>query len=92
MASLLQAGLASDLESAYTQAIRLNDELFTSDQAALQAKRDAEKRDTANRAAKAARGAAVSVRSSTPGVPAKTNAQDRRSMLAEQFDSMTDRL
>jgi len=92
MASLLQAGLASDLESAYTQAIRLNDELFTSDQAALQAKRDAEKRDTANRAAKAARGAAVSVRSSTPGVAAKTNAQDRRSMLAEQFDNMTDRL
>lgn len=92
MASLLQAGLASDLESAYTQAIRLNDELFTSEQAALQAKREADKRDTANRAAKAARGAAVSVRSSTPGVPAKTNAQDRRSMLAEQFDSMTDRL
>ena len=92
MASLLQAGLASDLEGAYTMAVRLNDELFASEQASLQGKQAAERRDTANRAAKAARGAAVSVRSSTPGVPAKTNAQDRRSMLAEQFDNMTDRL
>jgi len=92
MASLLQAGLASDLESAYTQAIRLNDELFTSEQSALQAKSEAERRGTANRAAKAARGAAVSVRGSTPGVAARTNAQDRRSMLVEQFDNMTDRL
>ena len=92
MASLLQAGLALDLEGAYTMAVRLNDELFASEQASIQGKQAAERRDTANRAAKAARGAAVSVRSSTPGVAAKTNAQDRRSMLAEQFDNMTDRL
>lgn len=92
MAKLLQAGLASTLEDAYTQAVRLNDELFTADQAATHAAFEAEKREKANRAAKAARGAAVSVRSSTPGVPATTKAQDRRSMLAEQFDSMTDRL
>ena len=92
MAKLLQVGLATTLDDAYTQAVRLNDELFTAEQTALQAKREAEKRETANRAAKAARGAAVSVRGSTPGVPATTKAQDRRSMLAEQFDSMTDRL
>ena len=92
MASLLHAGLALDLEGAYTMAVRLNDELFASEQASIQGKQAAERRDTANRAAKAARGAAVSVRSSTPGVAAKTNAQDRRSMLAEQFDNMTDRL
>ena len=92
MAKLLQAGLAETLEDAYTQAIRLNEELFTAEQTASQERIAAEKRDTANRAAKAARGAAVSVRGSTPGAQTKTNAQDRRTMLAEQFDSVTDRL
>lgn len=92
MSKLLQAGLASSLQDAYTQALRLNEELFTADQAALQAQRDAEKREAANRAAKVARGAAVSVRGSTPGAQAVSKAQDRRSMLAEQFDSLTDRL
>ena len=92
MAKLLQAGLAETLEDAYTQAIRLNEELFTAGQTASQERIAAQKRDTANRAAKAARGAAVSVRGSTPGAQAKTNAQDRRTMLAEQFDSVTDRL
>jgi hypothetical protein len=45
-----------------------------------------------NRAAKAARAAAVSVRSSTPGTNTASKAQDRRSLLAEQFDALSERL
>ena len=40
---------------------------------------------------KAAKSAAVSVRSSTPGAPAPTKAQDRRSFLEEQFNQLNER-
>jgi len=45
-----------------------------------------------DKAAKAARAAAVSVRSATPGSTGTTKAQDRRSMLREQIDGVSDRL
>ena len=92
MISLLQGGVATTLEEAYEKAIRLDDNLFSEIQQSQQAKLEIERRESANRAAKAAKAAAVSVRSSTPGVPTATKAQDRRSMLLEQFDGMNDRL
>lgn len=92
MIQLLQNGIVNTLEEAYEKAIRLDDNLFFEIQQSQQAKLETEKRDSANRAAKAAKAAAVSVRSSTPGVPTATKAQDRRSMLFEQFDGMNDRL
>ncbi len=92
MVQLLQSGVAETIEDAYKKAIRLNDELSGQISAAKQAETDAAKRDTANRAAKAAKAAAVSVKSSTPGNQATTKAQDRRSVLREQFDSMSERL
>lgn len=92
MIQLLQNGIVNTLEEAYEKAIRLDDNLFSEIQQSQQAKLEAERRDSANRAAKAAKAAAVSVRSSTPGVPTATKAQDRRSMLFEQFDGMNDRL
>ena len=91
MIQLLQSGVATTLEDAYAKATRLDENLFESMQQAQQAKSIGQKRTTANQAAKVARGAAVSVRSSTPGATAATKAQDRRAMLAEQFDSVTDR-
>jgi len=45
-----------------------------------------------NRAVKIARAAAVSVRGSTPGTNTAPKAQDRRSMLAEAFDGLADRV
>jgi hypothetical protein len=92
MIQLLQSGLATDLQDAYDKAVRFDPALFEQVQQAQQAKAAAEKSAQLNRAAKAARAAAVSVRSSTPGTNTAPKAQDRRSLLAEQFDSMTERL
>ena len=92
MIQLLQSGMATDLDDAYEKAIRLNPELFDAVQSGLQAQTDATKRAAANTAAKRARAAAVSVKGSTPGTVTNTKAQDRRSLLAEQFDNISDRL
>jgi hypothetical protein len=91
MIQLLQSGVAGTLEEAYEKAIRLNDDIFSQTQQRSQAEAAAQKSLSANRAAKAAKAAAVSVKSSTPGTKTTTNAQDRRSMLLEQFDSVNER-
>jgi len=91
MISLLQGCVATTLEEAYEKAIRLDDSVYSEIQKGRQAQEDAAKRNAANRAAKAAKAAAVSVRSSTPGGQPTTKAQDRRSMLFEQFDNMNER-
>ena len=92
MIQLLQSGVATDLQDAYEKAVRLDPNLFDVVQQSRQAEVDAQKRAAANKAAKSARAAAVSVKSSTPGAVTTTKAQDRRSLLAEQFDSMSERL
>jgi hypothetical protein len=91
MIQLLNSGVAKDLDDAYQKAIRLDNDLFTKQQQTLQGSSDAAKREQSNRAAKAARAAAVSVKSSTPGAQTSTKAQDRRSMLSEQFDNLNER-
>ena len=92
MISLLQSGVASTLEEAYEKALRLDDNLYQQVQQSQQAQVEAQQKVAANQAAKKARAAAVSVRSAAPGATTATKAQDRRSLLAEQFDSMADRL
>ena len=92
MIQLLQSGVAKDLDDAYQKAIRLDPNLFESVYASKQAELDTAKRSAANKAAKSARAAAVSVKGSTPGTVTNTKAQDRRALLAEQFDNMSDRL
>lgn len=89
MIQLLNSGVAKNLEDAYNKAVRLDEALFDKIQQSQQAKAEAAKRESANKAAKAAKAAAVSVRSSTPGVNSATKAQDRRSLLMEQFDNMS---
>jgi len=92
MISLLQSGVAATLEEAYEKAIRLDDNLYQQVQQSRQAQADNQQKVVANQAAKKARAAAVSVRSAAPGATTATKAQDRRSMLAEQFDNVADRL
>ena len=92
MIQLLQSGVATTLEDAYNKALRLDEELFARQQEAQQARLAAERKASADRAAKAARAAAVSVRSSTPGAPPPAKTADRRSLLAEQFDGLSERL
>ena len=91
MIQLLNSGVAQDLDDAYQKAIRLDNDLFTKHQQTSQGAADAAKREASNKAAKAARAAAVSVKSSTPGAATSTKAQDRRSLLMEQFDNMSER-
>ena len=91
MIQLLNSGMAQNLDDAYNKALRLDEALSGKLQQSQQAKTEAAKRESANKAAKSARAAAVSVKSSTPGVNTATKAQDRRSLLAEQIDSLNER-
>lgn len=92
MITLLQGGVAATLDDAYDKAVRLDPKLYEKVHAGTQAKQESDRRASKDMAAKAAKAAAVSVKSSTPGKTTTTNAQDRRSMLAEQFDSLSERL
>ena len=69
MAQLLEAGRAQDLKTAYTKAIRMNDELWQAEQERLtQAKAQAQLQEKAKAVAKA-KANTVSVRSATPTAP-----------------------
>lgn len=91
MIKLLQGEVADGIEDAYAKAIRLDPALYEKAEQSLQAAADAKKRADADKAAKAAKASAVSVRSSTPGAPPPPKAQDRRSMLEEQFSGLAER-
>lgn len=67
MADLLDRGLATDLDDAYTKALRLNDDVFGKWQAQQQANAERQKLEQANQAAKAAKAAAVSVKGAPTG-------------------------
>lgn len=83
MAQLLESGIVPDLETAYAKAVRLNDEVWQSEQAAKQAAQEAERQ----KAAVAARAKAVSTRTATPSGAVSAGAKDRRSILAEQLEA-----
>ena len=82
MAWMLQNNQAADLSEAYDKAKGKYDSYFSS--------RQAQERASIDKAAKAARSAAVSVKTSTPGVVA-SKGKDRRSLIAEQLDAVNDR-
>lgn len=91
MAQLLENGLANDLETAYAKAVRLNDEVWQTEQNRLlqQATNQATQ---AQRVAKA-KAAAVSPKSVTPNLSAQaTDKKDRRSLLAEQMGEIGSRV
>lgn len=92
MQRLLQAGLATDLDSAYSKALRLNDKLFQQTQAQQRTAAETQRRQEADKAAKAAKANAVSTRSATPGsVAAATSGapKGRRAALEESFEAAT---
>ena len=92
MIQLLQSGVAETLEDAYEKAIRLDSELFDKVQSARQAETVQRQAQVKDRAAKAARAAAVSVRGSTPGTNTAPKAHSRRAMLEEAFEESGTRL
>ena len=89
MAQLLESGLAPDLDTAYTKALRFSDEIWQAEQE-RQANANATQVAAKNAAAVAkAKAAVVSPKTTTPsGTATNTNAKDRRAALAEGFDSM----
>lgn len=90
MQQLLQAGLATDLDSAYSKALRLNDKLFEQSQATQREAAEKQRRIEADKAAKAAKANAVSTRSATPGTAANGVApKGRRAALEDAFDTMS---
>lgn len=93
MSQLLLGGKATSLQDAYDQAMEPWAPILSDAEAGRQAAAKAAERKAADDAAKAARAAAVQVRSSTPGRAATPpKAQDRRSMLAEQLDGVGERV
>ena len=89
MAGLLQSGLAQDLPSAYQKAIRMNDDLWQSQQEAQKAQQDTERQRQQAEAAKQARAKVVSVKSATPsGQAASGEAKGRREALREALSSV----
>lgn len=91
MAQLLENGLANDLETAYAKAVRLNDEVWQTEQNRLL--QNVTKQATqAQRVAKA-KAAAVSPKSVTPNSQGNQGgAKDRRSILAEQMGELGSRV
>lgn len=92
MQRLLQAGLATDLDSAYSKALRLNEPLFEKHLAQQRQASEQQRRTEADKAAKAAKANAVSTRSATPGsVAAATSGapKGRRAALEESFEAAT---
>ncbi len=91
MIQLLQSGVAETLDDAYEKAIRLDSQIFDTVQARKQAELTTASITAKNAAAKTAKAAAVSIKGSTPGTRTTTKAQDRRSVIAEQFDNLSER-
>jgi len=88
MAQLLESGVAQNPDEAYTKAVRLDDTVFTAEQA-RQASAGAAAQEAARQAAlKKAKNAGASVRSATPsGMTAAPTAKDRRGALASAFEA-----
>lgn len=85
-------GGATSLEEAYEKVTGPGGVLHDLIEASKQAAAIPNQRTALDKAAKTARAAAVSVKSSTPGPTATTKAQSRRDVLAEAFSNIDSRL
>jgi len=91
MANLLQSGMASDLDSAYSKALRLHDDLWQQEQAVQRQNAEAQAKTEKDKAAKAAKANAVSTRTATPGAVAAATSgapKGRRAALEEAFSGV----
>ena len=91
MAQLLERGLASDLETAYAKAVRMNDEVFAKEQDRLL--NSAQQNRTKQQQVAKARAKSVSPRSVTPNsLVANLDKKDRKSMLDQQLSELGNRI
>lgn len=89
MAGLLQAGLAQDLDSAYKQAVRLDDDVWQAEQDRQSHGQDAERKRKAAEQVQKARSQTVSTKSATPSGIAQTGGKGLRDVLEANFASLT---
>lgn len=87
-----QGNEINTLNEAYEYVTGPDGPLYDLVKAAHQSRHSENQAAARDRAAKAARAAAVSPRSATPGSSTSTKAQDRRSMLRESLDGLSERL
>lgn len=89
MSGLLQAGVATDLQGAYDKAIRLNDDIWASEQ--LRQQQEKAEKERQEKAAKVAgaRARNVSLPSSTPGNMSGTAPESLRGTIEEAFEAHT---
>ena len=91
MAQLLELGRATDLETAYKKAVRMNDEVWSLEQERLL--NDAKQKALKAQQVAKAKSAAVLPKSTTPsGSVVSGEKKDRRALLAEQLGEATNRL
>lgn len=89
MGQLLDAGLAQDLPDAYTKALRMDDQLFQSEQDAKRKADEALKLEAQRKVTAAAKANAVSTKSATPaGTAAGTN-KGLRAQITEAVEQHT---
>lgn len=91
MAQLLESGLAPDLKTAYAKAVRMDDEVWTQEQA--RQSQAAQSQVSTRQVVAKAKAAAVSPRSATPsGATSSSTAKDRRTLIAEGLDAASGRV
>ena len=88
MSQLLGSGMATDLQGAYDKALRLNDDVWQSEQLRLSNEKAEQQRTEAAAKVNKARSQTVSVRSATPGAMGSTENLDLRSTLSNAFDAV----
>ena len=88
MAQLLESGLANDLEGAYHAAVKLDDELWQAEQQAKLKAEEAQRLEAQAKAVKAAKGNAISPKSSTPSVPGAGAKKGLRDTLESAYEEV----
>jgi hypothetical protein len=92
MAQLLESGLATDLEGAYKQAVKLDDELWNAEQQAKAKAEEAKRLEEQRKAVLAAKSNAISPKSATPSAGAAGAKKGIRGALEEAFEAHTGRV
>ena len=88
MALLLDAGKAQDLDSAYRMALRMNDELWQSEQEAKVKADEAARLQAQQRTVAAAKANVVSPKSATPASKTSTKQKGLRDQLEDSYDQV----
>lgn len=89
MAQLLEAGIANDLTSAYHTAIKLDDELWKSEQESKVKADEALRLEAQRKQVQVAKGNAISPKSATPASTGAGAKKGLRDQLSSNFDEVT---